>query len=144
MREAGLYRGELVIEVPMRDQLAVEEEFFMRMRTWSPQTIPTAVVAVNEECAIGVIHALRRLQQQVPEDMSIVSFNDTVMSSVVEPALTSISPHLDYMATTAVRLVQQRASTPAHQPERRFPQKVVIPPTLAVRRSTAECPENMK
>ena len=144
MREAGLYRGELVIEVPMRDQLAVEEEFFMRIRTWSPQTIPTAVVAVNEECAIGVIHALRRLQQQVPEDMSIVSFNDTVMSSVVEPALTSISPHLDYMAATAVRLVQQRASTPAHQPERRFPQKVVIPPTLTVRRSTAECREIME
>lgn len=116
----------------------------MRMRTWNPQTIPTAVVAVNEECAIGVIHALRRLQQQVPEDMSIVSFNDTVMSSVVEPALTSISPHLDYMAATAVCLVQQRASTPAHQPERRFPQKVVIPPTLTVRRSTAECREIME
>lgn len=139
MRESGLYHNELIIEVPMRDQLAAEQEFFMRMRTWNPQTIPTAVVSVNEECAIGVMHALRRLQQHIPGDVSIISFNDTVMSSVVEPALTSISPHLDYMAATAVRLVQQRASTPAHQPERRFPQKVVIPPTLIVRHSTGPC-----
>lgn len=144
MREAGLYRAELVVEAPMRDQLAVEEEFYMRMRTWNPGIVPTAVVAVNEESAIGIIHALRKLQQHIPEDMSIVSFNDTVMSSVVEPALTSISPHLDYMAATAVRLVQQRASTPAHQPERHFPQKVVIPPSLIVRQSTAEFDDGLE
>ena len=69
--------------------------------------------------------------------MSIVSFNDTVMSSVVEPPLTSVSPHLDIMAATAVHLVMQRASTPAHRPERRYPQKIVIPPALVRRSSTA-------
>lgn len=144
MRETGLYRAELVVEAPMRNQLVVEEEFHMRMRSWHSGMMPTAMIAVNEECAIGVIHALRKLQLRIPQDMSIVSFNDTVMASVVEPALTSISPHLDYMAATAVHLVQQRASTPAHRPERHFPQKVIIPPSLIVRHSTAKYDDHLE
>ena len=137
MRERGLFRPDLVIEAPMRDQMIVENEFSMRLRAMERDSAPTAIVTVNEECAIGAIHALRKLQVQVPTDMSIVSFNDTVMSSVVEPPLTSVSPHLDYMAATAVHLVMQRASTPAHRPERRYPQKIVIPPALVRRSSTA-------
>ena len=137
MRERGLFHSDLVIEAPMRDRMIAENEFSMRLRTMEQDMLPTAVVTVNEECAIGAIHALRNMQIQVPSDISIVSFNDTVMSSVVEPPLTSVSPHLDYMAATAVQLVMQRASTPAHQPERRYPQKIVIPPALVRRGSTA-------
>ncbi len=137
MRELGLYDANLIVEAPMRDQCAVESELCMHLQALHQDDRPTAIVAVNEESAIGIIHALRSLRLRVPDDISIVSFNDTVMSSVVEPPLTSISPHLDYMAATAVRLVYQLASTPAHQPERRFPQKVVIPPALVVRGSTA-------
>ncbi len=137
MRERGLFRSDFVIEAPMRDRMVVENEFSMRLRTMHQDNLPTAIVTVNEECAIGAIHALRNMQVRVPEDISIVSFNDTVMSSVVEPPLTSISPHLDYMAAMAVQLAMQRASTPAHQPERRYPQKIVIPPALVKRSSTA-------
>lgn len=136
MRELGLFQPSLIIETPMRDQNAVENELRVRLNTLHRDDQPTAIVTVNEESAIGAIHALRRLHLRVPDDMSVIGFNDTVMSSVVEPPLTSISPHLDYMAATAVRLVQQRASTPAHQSERHFPQKVVIPPALIVRGST--------
>lgn len=136
MREAGLFEPNLILETPLRDQALVENELCLRLRTLDGDSRPTALVTVNEETAIGAIHALRSLQLKIPEDVSVVSFNNTVMSSVVEPALTSISPHLDYMAATAVQLVRQRAATPTHQPERHFPQKVVIPPSLVVRSST--------
>lgn len=137
MREAGFFEQNLIFETPMRSQVAVEHELQLRLSAMDSDKRPSALVTVNEETAIGAIRALRQLQLKIPEDVSIVSFNDTVMSSVVEPALTSISPHLDYMAATAVQLVHQRASTPAHQPERHFPQKIVIPPALVVRNSTA-------
>lgn len=137
MREAGLFEQNLMIETPMRNQAIVEHELQLRFSAMDSSKRPTALIAVNEETAISAIHALRYLRLKIPEDVSVVSFNDTVMSSVVDPSLTSISPHLDYMAATAVQLVQQRASTPTHQPERHFPQKIVIPPTLVVRNSTA-------
>lgn len=136
MHETGLFEQNLIFETPMRNQAAVERELQLRLSAMGSDKRPSALIAVNEESAIGAVHALRRLQLKIPKDVSIVSFNDTVMSSVVEPALTSISPHLDYMAATAVQLVHQRASTPTHQPERHFPQKIVIPPTLVVRDST--------
>ena len=137
MREVSLYHPDFVVECPMRDRSAVETELTLRMKTFYLDEHPTAFVTVNEETAIGTIHALHGLGFHVPNDISIVSFNDTVMSSVVEPALTSISPHLDYMAATAVQLVRQRASSPLHQPERHFTQKIVIPPALVLRESTA-------
>lgn len=142
MREHGLFHREWIIETPMRDRSAAEQELRLRLQTMHRDDIPTAIVTVNEECAIGAIHALCDIEFRVPEDVSIVSFNDTMMSSVIEPPLTSISSHLEYMAATAVQLVQQRASTPSHPPQRRFPQKVVIPPTLVVRGSTAAHSDN--
>lgn len=139
MRESGLYRRELVVEAPLRDRMQAEHELRLCLSALEPKDYPTAIVTVNEECAIGAVHALKSMNLHIPKDISIVSFNNTVMSSVVEPPLTSISPHLDYMAATAVRLVRERASTPAHQPERKYPQRVVIPPALVKRSSTTVC-----
>lgn len=135
MREAGIFRPEFVIEAPMRDKNAVADEICHRLN--SGIEMPTALVTVNEEAAIGVIQALRSLDLRAPDDLSIVSFNDTVMSSIVNPSLTSVSTHLDYMSATAVKLVQERAATYQRRPVRHFPQKVVIPPMLVVRESTA-------
>lgn len=135
MRESGIFRPEFVIEAPMRDKTAAAREIVEHIS--SGVEMPTALVTVNEETAIGVIQALHSLDLRAPDDLSIVSFNDTVMSSIISPALTSVSTHLDYMSATAVKLVSERASTPQHRPVRHFPQKVVIPPTLVVRESTA-------
>lgn len=141
MRELGLYRSEYVLEAPLRDRKMAESALELHLRTREREDLPTAMIAVNEECAIAALHALRDAEFSVPDDMSIISFNDTVVSSVVEPALTSISPHLDYIASTAVRMVIERTSTPSHPLERKYPQKVVIPPELIKRESTSRWEE---
>lgn len=138
MRELGLYCSEYVLEAPLRDRETAEKALELHLHTKAREDLPTAMIAVNEECAIAALHALKGAGFSVPNDMSVVSFNDTVVSSVVEPSLTSVSPHLDYMANTAVRMVIERASTPRHPLERKYPQKVIIPPELIKRDSTSQ------
>ena len=137
MRELGMYHSEYILEAPLRNREAVERDARLRLKTEERENLPTALVTVNEECAIAYLHALKAADYSVPEDMSIVSFNDTIISTAIEPTLTSISPHLEYMASTAVRMVMERASTPSHPIERKYSQKIVIPPELIKRNSTA-------
>ena len=86
---------------------------------------------------MGAIRALEEAGLSIPEDVSLVSFNDTPLSELAEPPLTSVSTHVREMARTAVRLLCERASLGDRPPVRTLPQKVVVPPTLVVRESTA-------
>ena len=64
----------------------------------------------------------------MPGDVSLVSFNDTPLSQLMTPPLTSVSTHADEMARTAVGLLGERTSAVAGRPVRTLPQKVVVPP----------------
>lgn len=64
---------------------------------------PTAIFASNDEMAIGAMIAARRSGLLIPEDMSIVGFDDTPLSSHVWPALTTVRWPIAEMAQTAAR-----------------------------------------
>lgn len=52
---------------------------------------PTAVFAANDEMAIGAIKAIKSKGLSVPEDISVVGFDDIKFASIFEPALTTIA-----------------------------------------------------
>ena len=79
--------------------------------------------------------ALEEAGLSIPEDVSLVSFNDTPLSELVTPALTSVSTHVEEMSRTAVRLLAERARVPGRPPVRTLPVKVVVPPSLVCRES---------
>lgn len=134
MEERGLLDASLLVEAPMESRAtAAAVSAFLDRRT-SP---PTAFLAANEENAMGASRALEARGLSVPGDVSLVSFNDTPLSQLMTPPLTSVSTHADEMARTAVGLLGERAASVAGRPVRTLPQKVVVPPTLAVRKSTA-------
>ena len=103
----------------------------------SGEVLPTALLCFNEENAIGASRALRENGLRVPEDISLVSFNDTPLSQFVSPPLTSVAIHVEEMARAAVRLLTQRVPVQGKAAERTLPQKVVVPATLVLRESTA-------
>ena len=103
----------------------------------SGERCPTAFLCANEESAIGALRALNEAGRRVPEEVSVVSFNDTPRSSLVDPPLTSVSTHVEEMARTALRLLGERAAVPGKEPVRTLPLKVVVPPSLVVRGSSA-------
>ena len=102
----------------------------------SGERCPTAFLCANEESAIGALRALNEAGRRVPEEVSVVSFNDPPRSSLVDPPLTSVSTHVEEMARTALRLLGERSTQAGRPPVRTLPLKVVVPPSLVVRSST--------
>lgn len=68
---------------------------------------PTAIFAFNDNLAIGAIQAARERGVGVPEDLSIVGFDDVEPSTIVTPALTTVRQPLAEMGRTAVSLLMR-------------------------------------
>jgi len=72
----------------------------------------TAVFAVNDETAIGALQAAHELRIAVPEELSIIGFDDIDMASEVRPALTTIHVPKMWLGRLGVRRLIERAQSP--------------------------------
>jgi LacI family transcriptional regulator len=66
---------------------------------------PTAIFAFNDPLAIGALHAALARGLRVPEDLSIVGFDDTTEAELVTPGLTTVRQPLAEMGRMAVSLL---------------------------------------
>jgi LacI family transcriptional regulator len=96
------------------------------------QVDATAVVAYNDALAIGVLKGLRRLGVAVPDEVSVVGFDNIFFDELVEPSLTTVAAPLYRMGLTGV----QRCIALAHG-ARPGSTPLVLPVRLVVRQSTA-------
>ena len=96
---------------------------------------PTAVLCSNDLTAIGAMGAIHEAGLQIPDDISIVGFDDIELSGYTQPALTTMHVPRSELAETAFRaLLREREQVPG-KPAGKL--EHVIQPTLLVRRSTA-------
>ncbi|MBK8023926.1 MAG: LacI family DNA-binding transcriptional regulator [Chloroflexi bacterium] len=72
----------------------------------------TAIFACNDETALGVMSAARELGYRMPEDLSIVGFDDIDLAQEVMPALTTVHVDKVLMGTMALRLLRDRSTDP--------------------------------
>ena len=93
----------------------------------------TALVCYNDIAAIGAIRALMNHKLRVPEDVSVVGFDDIQGAAFHNPSLTTIRQPLHEMGAVAARILLQRIRGQAT-----FPDVVPIHPELVIREST--CP----
>ena len=89
---------------------------------------PTAVFAVNNMTAIGAMQAIREAGLTVPDDISLVCFDDVQHLAVVAPFLTVIDQPAETMGSVAAQLLLERISGRAGERARRitFPGKLTI------------------
>lgn len=93
---------------------------------------PTAVFASSDDTALGVLRAARESGVRVPEDLSVVGFDDLPIAAWLDPALTTVRQPLAEMGDTAVSLVHRvRAG------DRGMPAHLELATDLVVRSSTA-------
>ena len=95
---------------------------------------PTAICAGNDNIAIGIIEAARSLQLRVPEELSVVGFDDLPMATVISPNLTTIRQPLRAIGELAATLLI--AQMRGQQPSQAGPTHL-LPPELVVRDSCA-------
>jgi DNA-binding LacI/PurR family transcriptional regulator len=93
---------------------------------------PTAIITGNDLQALGVYQAAREARLHVPEDLSVVGFDDLPVAQWVSPPLTTVRQPLIEMAEAAAELVLAlaRGETPAQV-------RMELTTELIVRESTA-------
>jgi LacI family transcriptional regulator len=96
--------------------------------------MPTAIVCSNDMTAIGVLHGLHRTTHKVPDDISVIGFDDIHLTQFVLPPLTTIQMSCKALAAAAVQALRSGI-------EPAFPQaqqtEWYIPTHLVVRQSTS-------
>src|SRR2546426_5081292 len=98
----------------------------------------TALFAFNDISAIGAIQALREAGRRVPEDVSVVGFDDIQSAAFQNPALTTVRQPLRGMGLLAAETLLQRIAAPPQAP---YPKEIVVQPELIIRASTAPAPK---
>lgn len=93
----------------------------------------TALVAYNDFAAIGAIRSLREGGLRVPEDVSVVGFDDVNSAAYQNPSLTTIRQPWEKMAQIAAQTLLDRLSG------KHVPKEILVEPELVVRESTGPC-----
>ena len=90
---------------------------------------PTAIFASNDLSAFGVMDAVRDKGLSIPEDISVVGFDDIPQASITYPKLTTVKQPLEQMGREAVKLLLDQIETP------KKPSRVTLATTLIKRDS---------
>lgn len=107
------------------------------LRAWDRSDRPTAVLAMSDVMAIGAMSAARGLGLRLPNDLSVVGFDDIDLAAHVDPPLTTVRQPIRQKGAEAVRLLlAEMARGPAHRPEH-----LRLDARLVVRGSTGPAPQ---
>lgn len=104
------------------------EEMGRRLLSVPANLRPTAIATANDQQAIGLLRCSRDMGIRVPEDLSIVGFDDIPLASLVLPRLTTIRQPVHEIAEIAIRAVLGRGAING---------PILLPPTVVERESTA-------
>ena len=98
----------------------------------------TAIFAANDEMALGLLHGFHERGIAVPDDMSVVGFDDIPLAAHFLPPLTTIRQDLAALGRTSVEVLSAAAEG------REIPQRTLHPVELVVRASTGPPPRRAR
>ena len=105
-------------------------------RAWAFGLRPSGVLAMSDAMAIGAMRAARQLGLRIPEDLSVIGFDDIDLAALVDPALTTVHQPIRQKGIDAVRLLlAEMELRPGNQPEH-----LRLETRLVVRGSTGPAP----
>ena len=91
---------------------------------------PTAIFAVNDYCALGVIDAVERAGLRVPNDIAVVGYDDTWIARLPRIQLTSVTSWMAEMAESGINLLLDLI-----EQNKVYAPSIIRPPELRVRRT---------
>lgn len=95
----------------------------------------SALFAYNDISAIGAIRAIRESGLRVPEDVSVVGFDDIREAAYHLPSLTTVRQPLREMGEIAARTLVERI-----EGKKKYPGEIAVKPELVIRESTSQAP----
>lgn len=113
----------------------VSEGMFHAHELLTSSQPPTAIMAADDELAVGVLAAAHGLGIDVPGQLSVTGFDDTPQAAWTTPPLTTVHQHLEEMGRVAVQTVAAMAD--GHPPASRH---LELATSLTIRATTGEVP----
>lgn len=128
-------------QIPFREELVAEdggydyESGYNHMNKMLDRGIrPTAVIAINDFAAVGIVRSIQEHGLCIPQDISVVSYDNTYVSELLSPKLTTTDYNYESygerLIETAVAAVEGKE----------MPKIQLLPPTLIVRESSGKAP----
>jgi DNA-binding LacI/PurR family transcriptional regulator len=137
-RRAGVkLDAKLVVQLE-GDAPTHEPGYFAAQQLMASNVPFTAVMAFNDVSAIGAIRALREAGLRVPQDVSVVGFDDVQSAAFQNPGLTTVRQPLRTMGILAAESLVRQIGAGDGQPPAK---QLVVDPELVVRESTCPPPE---
>jgi LacI family transcriptional regulator len=118
---------ELVLRIPVNDGTAEA-----RIARLLDEAAPTAIFAANNQLAEQAWNVLRLRSLRLPDEISLVGFDDVPWMAMVEPGITVVSQPTVELGISAAQLLLRRVEQPLAPP-----QVALLEPSLVVRGSTA-------
>jgi len=110
-----LIRDELIIEGDYQQQTGYRNAKSLLLGVLPP---PTAIFASNDISAFGAMEAARECGLRIPDDISIIGFDDIPQASIVYPKLTTVRQPLEQMGQVAVKMLLEQIKDKSHPPQR--------------------------
>jgi LacI family transcriptional regulator len=124
-------------DIPVREELVIEGDYQQQTGYETTKSLllsvdppPTAIFASNDLSAFGAMEAVRECGLRIPEDISIIGFDDIPQASLVYPKLTTVRQPLEQMGQVAVKMLLERL-----EDRSRPPQRVTLATQLVIRDS---------
>lgn len=95
----------------------------------------TAIVCASDLMALGAVRAVRRAGLRVPEDISVIGYDDSALMNCTEPPLTTVRQPIEAMGRMVIELLMRQVSS-----DLRIGDEVLFAPELVVRGSTGPAP----
>jgi len=115
-----------------------EDGYRLMKEALSSNYIPTAFFIASDPMAIGAYRAINEKGLMIPEDISVIGFDDIATSQFLNPSLTTIKIYTDYIGKTAVETLLERLFN-----NRKLSKKIVLPVNLIIRESCCK-PKNQR
>lgn len=103
----------------------------LRRRPFDPALYPTAFFADNDIIAVSCIRAFREWGVRIPEDISVIGFDDVPLSCVTSPRLSTVRVEKETLGRLAITLLRDRMDNPAAD----APVKLSVGTSLCLRES---------
>jgi LacI family repressor for deo operon, udp, cdd, tsx, nupC, and nupG len=113
-----------------RGDFTLESGYHAMQKLFALSHKPTAVFCANDEMAMGAIRAAKEAGKRVPQELSVVGFDDIRFAEYYDPPLTTIRQPQREIGETAMRLILDVFA------KRNAPTSVVLPHALVIRGST--------
>ena len=136
-RYLGYYKAMLEGELPLRADYRLDDrdDKGILQQIQLPTDMPTAFVCNNDHTAFLLIKQLKGLGFKVPEEVSVVGFDDVIYSEISDPPITSAHVQREFMAEQAIQLMKRRLQHPEANVR-----TVTIDCSIKYRDSVTTCP----